>query len=452
MLKQSSRTLSQLGIGVESIDFQTDNFGQKIELIIKDIVKQIHERPTMRRDEVHDLPYGAMLSDLIYKRLGIQTAINMNTECAGAVMPFFPNKNHVLIDSYFRGTDFDAGDQNKLLKTMNFKAGTIDLKKAQVGGAFSEYIHDLWFDVYGNYVERHMTSAEMTAVLLHELGHAFTYYEFSDRMDSTNQVLAHLAQEIVGKNDTKKRVYHFKELIKINGMDDNAFDDLMEENSRTILGLKLFQRYMGIVRSQMPNESYDETASEQLADNFAARFGYGRELISALERLTGESVTNSKVTRFFVNVIIMMYLIMFAAIFIFFVIMGLTAAGGAVMLYPAAVCFLMIATMLSASGEKNIDRTYDDTKIRYTRVKHQYVEMLKTLKLDNEKTKTIVQQIKYMDRIIDKQIIFRPWLSKFANFLFSEHQKTKDDIEIQQLLEEMAHNSLFVKAAELRSM
>lgn len=445
--KRVHKPLSMFNIAVESIDFQSDKFGNQLESILYDMEKFIQAsggNVFQARQRLADSELVNLLSDTIFKRLGIKTKIIVKTTCPGAIMPMFYNENHVLLKPMWRGQiSGELPDQAKLIKKAKDAVGTIDLKNAKVGGIFSEYQHTLWLDVVGNLQTLKMSVPEITAVLLHELGHAFTYYEFSDRLESTNQVLANLSREVRGGNNDEKRHFILKELAGRFGVKEQEFDDILNEKNSVIFGVKLFDKYIKFVKSQMPNAKYSDTSSEQLADNFAARFGYGRYLISGLDRLyigAPEKVSDSgrmmmTFGQFILEVIA-------PAVWAIATIMGGSIVTG-------VLIALFFSFLLVFSGDASADMTYDVLKMRYKRIRQQYIEMIKQLDMDKEALRNVVDSVHFIDNIIQNTAIYRTIYNRVANFLFSWHRNAKKDIELQYLIEELTSNNLFLKSAEL---
>lgn len=436
---------------MESIDFQTDNFGSQLEAIFYNIEDFIQSKRSNSieylRLLVNNSEFPKILSDTIFKRLGIKVKVKFNTTSSGCIMPFFINENHVLLKKMWRGEiSRSLSDQRKLLKTLNSKNGTIDLKNAVVSGIFSEYEHDLWIDVVGHLLNEKSTIPEIVAILLHELGHAFTYYEYANRLEETNQVLASLSDELRGQNNVEKKKVIFKEISKNLGLKENTLDELAEEKNQTILGLKLFKEFVGSVRSQLPNGKYNETASEQLADNFAARFGYGRHLVTALQRL----YKNANIDHddayvrksYFLEIIFVHLQALISLICLFLGIVTITT------FYSIALWVILFVV----SKEDSLDMTYDQLKIRYKRVRQQYIEMINKLYLDKDKLRQVVDDVHFLDEIVQKTAIHRTLMTRLSNFVFSSGQRARDDIELQYLLEDLTHSDLFLKSAELSTL
>jgi hypothetical protein len=275
--------------------------------------------------------------------------------------------------------------------------------------------------------------------MLHEIGHAFTWYEFADRLMSTNQILSEIAFE--KENDPKKREYVLRELSAEWGMGIKDMEDIQEEDNRVIFGFRLFKKFVKVVNSQLKNAKYDQTSSEQLADNFASKFGYGRELIEALEHFYIATPEKSS----------FIYFLTFIFEFIFFqlggvcaLIIGLTAA-------PVALFFALFCILLNIFlGENYIDYTYDKLKMRYKRIRDQYIDLIEKIKLPKDEMVSVVADIHHIDAIIKDTRIYTGPVSLVANFLSSANRSAKESILMQQLLEELAHNDLFLKGAELK--
>ena len=242
-------------VSLESIAFQNDSFGSDIESIIYKLKKLVDVNPSLKHDVDFLESSGTDLEKLIYSRLGLRVNLIINTYCPGAMIVFPINRNHILLKDYWRD-NYHIEDQAKLTKDLVGKKGTVDLKNAKLGGIFSEYKHTMYCDIIGN-LDAGMTVPSVVAIILHELGHAFTYYEFSDRVSSTNQVMADIALTVKDKADKSKRIYLFKELATKLDIDEKEFNDILEEDNRIIFGVKLFKKYMTSVSSLMEQVKYE---------------------------------------------------------------------------------------------------------------------------------------------------------------------------------------------------
>lgn len=442
---KAKRNLASFGLSLESIDFQQDNFGSQLEAILYGAEKFAREAKGSNNDvreqlQMSDFP--KMLADIIFKRLGIKTNVVFYTHVCGCVASFVANEHHVLTKPQYLGAGAPL-DHLDTLRKLKQKPGTVDLKHAKIGGIFSEYLHDLYCDIFGNLIIYKMTVPEVTSIILHELGHVFTFYEFADRMETTNQVLANLSKEI-RKNDNSdeaKKEYYIKEALTEFGATPEIIDDILNENKQVILGIKLFKQYIVYMKSQLPNSAYDNTAAEQLADNFAARFGYGRQLVTILDKFDYEETRMIGVLSFIEFIDFAIYPSLWA-------LASMSMFGS---LFIAFGLFVVVfRSTLNDYGAAYKDMRYDDMRARYVRVRQQYIEMIHKLNLPKDRLQTAINNIHAMDVIIKRTGNYKSIMEKLANFIFSVHRTTNDSVEMQYLLEEITHNNLFLKSAELQ--
>lgn len=444
--------MKRIRLAQEVIDFQRDDTGSQIEAILYKMIEKIRIQPNYILEKS---PEDTELTIFIEKRFGIQTQFSYGTdpnhtdinEPIAACLAMRMTPYHIFDNEFLHGREIYNLERKKTNDLINLK-GTVDLKKAKVSGIFSKNPLNVYFHLKTLKHLVGLSVPEMTGILLHELGHAFTYFEFSSRLSSNNQVLQNLA-DAFRTNNKKELQYIFKEITINNDIDQKSFDDLVDEENRVIFGLKFFQRYISILVSGLPNAKYNETASEQLADNFAARFGYGKEVITGLDKLFKGAPEKSGFGR--------AMFVMFELISIMVAILGpfvgiMVVAEAPIILVYSLLFLFMMPTILYMSGDNFVDMTYDRLKIRYMRIRHQYIEALKLGNISKQDLAKTIEDIKTMDEIINKTVIFRGLFSNVSNWLFTINKNTKRDIEFQQLLEQLAHNDLFLKSAELSTL
>lgn len=432
-------------LSLETIEFQdNDQFGVEMEAIYTKLQKKILDGGYLNYSTVEESEEVAMLSRLITARLGLKVDVVVDSAPA-AILPFYSNKNHVFLNEFFRG-DFTIRNQEKILRKSVGKAGTVNTQKARVGGIFSEYENLLFLNFHQLFQTLKLSVPEAVAVTLHELGHAFYACEYADRLDTNNQVLANVARELLSNKEKKDMVYVYREIEKVNPQITEEEVDKLINGNRVIAGYTWFRVVIGSVGSQMQNDKYSDTSFEQMADNFAARFGYGRQLLTALEKLHGHigTIETSKNWMAFVNLMQLVHFFALAGITVFAIIGGAISLGVLV----GVLTFLT----LRVAGEDAKDYTYDELKVRYKRIRQEYVELLKNIKLPNDKLKNILADIDRMDRSIQETHRFNSLLSAIANFLFSGARDADRSIREQQLLEELSFNDLFVKSAQFKTI
>ncbi len=458
-LKKSSKKMFSL----ETIDFQNDNFGPQLEAIFGDIANGITNGTIKSNKDIEKQDFLVRIEKLVSNRLGLSIEIETNVDSIGAILVMPINDHNILIPNDFKGHDF-IKEIKKKAKYENKDKGYIDLKNSVVSGIFSTYKHTLYMNIYNNVKVELFTPGEMTAIMLHELGHAFTWYEYSDRLESTNQVMQTILSELSKKE--KNLTYIYRELEGSFKLSKEEIDDIVNTPSGIILGYKIFNVMIKEYTSQLPVDKYNETSSEQLADQFANRFGYGRELVCALDKLAKKH-PGTTFGRVISTVTIGVLLTVAVTSFLTFILVTLFSAspmlgllfgiGVGIANIPTAIAaiifgsivgivFLIIAKIFNITGHM----TYDQGVERYKRIRNDLISLLKVQGLHLEDKQSIINDVNNIDNIIKNPSI-KPGLVdsiiEGATNLF--RKEAVNDIKIQRLLEELASNDLFLKSAQL---
>lgn len=436
--------MSDLEIAAEAIDFQKDSFGKKLENYFDKLINEINADSTLTKQKLQNSDYPKILHKMIFDRFGIKLNIVFNTEEECCVFFTMTNYNNVLRDKEIR--IFVTG-QYDYQKQLNEK-GTVDLKNARLGGIFSKNEHDLHLNIFLQINKYLYTVKELAAVVLHEIGHIFTTSEFEDRMESSNQVLSNLSENIKNNGDPKKRIYLLKELSKTLGNTDFYFDELHNANERVILGLGFFKKYIKLVESQLSLDNYDRTSGEQLADNFASRFGYGRNLVTGLDKLyrLDKHPDTSSEWHFYIAFREFRKTALYLVQIIF---NGVIATIVPLAALASIVLSLLLIAYINSKGEFRNRDPYDTLIQRYNRIKAQSTQRIKNGSLNANELKYELESIKQIDGFMADIKPYQSPLTKFSNYIFSQNKRATDNILVQQLLEELSHNSLFIKSAEI---
>ena len=438
---------SNLSIGLNQINFQTDGFGKDIEEILTRI-RDDYKKP----EDIFDCKEVKELNKLILKRTGILVGIEFNTYYSACVDVPTITKNHIFIDNVWREYYEASSAVGLLEKVKKHKLhNTVDLNRAKVTGIFSDLPTTIFISGE-KFLRKSLTTAEYTAILLHEIGHLFVSYEFIDRTNTTNQVLAAVCRTIEDKSDGNVKEVVFKEASDLLNAKTDVITSLSKSRDSTIVTTVILKSSLDNAKSELGIPQYDATSFEMLADNFASRFGYGRDLITGLDKLhKGDFISTEKGRISYFTVFMLESIVLLgrsAAAAIFFITGVATGGVGAILLGTLNAFLLFL--MLNYGGADSDNYTYDVLKIRYKRIREQFVERLKDKKLSTKEIKDSLDAISVADKIIEDTFVYAGPISIISNFLFSSNKKVLTSIDIQRQLEELATNSFFVKAAELK--
>ncbi len=437
---------------VEMIHYQEAKLGDELTKAFDLIVNVINEHIFFTNSQLTNYFKDSQkvniedhISGIIKKHTNLKVEILLSSGIPGAIMVFPMNRNHTFLKESVRDNYYLKGEK-KILKESQDQTGTVDLVNGKVEGIFTKYEHTLYLDM-GILIKTYKLSArEVTAVVLHELGHAFTYYEYSNRLSTSNRILADLSENMHNDNSLKEKIYTFKELGGTLSLTNEETMDLYNSTDKYILGTKLFKIYIREIGHLRELSKYDETTSESLADNFAVRQGYALELVSGLDKLYKYSPEKSDImlaiflsSDFFVTTMFLPALIIVNIMF-----------GGVANILVALLILNMLISIWVGSMTKYKDMTYDDLKQRFNRIRIGMIGMLKNTELEKSQVKTIIDNLNRIEEIMNEVNDVTTLREKIINLFTPSSRKILDDISRQQELEELGYNKLFVSAAKLK--
>lgn len=445
----------------ETIAFQRDKvFTDKLDKLTQALIDEAELSDHLDRVKLA-ATFANPFQQLIKERTGLN--INLvfvdNPNSIAYVMPMYFTNQHTLMHPYFKGKTLPSDIMRTIKKSIGGE-GTIDLKNARVGGIFSEYKHALYINPMAMVKRFNMTAREMCAIILHEVGHCFTMYEYADRVDSQNQVIATTLEEF-GKPNFKPETFKvtLKELAVAGVITKEEADEAASDNDRTIIGPKLFAAMMRSTGSQLPKMQYDKTASEQLADAFAARFGYYRELVTGLDKFSVITMDPAKSKAGYWAVVyydlyVMFIRFYFLTMFVMYIggfilgVAGISLGILNMLLFSSIVSVLILIWLVFATeGDDKRDMTYDDLWNRYARIKHQLIQELKVTG-DKEALKGMLEALDNIDRLQSETRKTERVFTYIVNLLKPAARDAKANIELQKLVEDLSSNDLYVQSAK----
>ena len=280
-------------------------------------------------------------------------------------------------------------------------------------------------------IDSELEPAELTAVILHEIGHAFNGLEYHHKLESTNSTIADVLNEL-NKNNPDKAVYIFKKHFT-----QKEFNDITVNNQKEVYDFygKIALAYLDEIRTQMSNSKYDETNFENLADSFAGRFNLNRELVSSLNKLHrkyGAVYDNNRITYSVLMFVDILSKVLFLALF-----------GIAGVIIVAAIITILYNT-------NNSTMTYDFPIDRYNRIKNSLINNLKNINLPEKVVKDLIAQYVFITETIEKSMYFEGTNKQIADILLSSNRNNNYYIKLQQSIEAGLNNQLFLSAAQVK--
>lgn len=441
------KTISQEMLAYQNGDSFPDKLTEKIEFIYKEINNKVYQD---NKTLIEKSSYVKDIEILIRNRFNMNIIFDKEFHVfyPAAIIPFFgdylsdlnnlKNLGSEVVSSLFKFDDVIKHvnkiekEKKEMLNKLHNRKGYIDFKNARVGGYLSDIKHYLIIDFF-SLIDLEITPKELTAIMLHELGHAFGGIEYHHKLETTNSTIADILNEI-NNNNPDKAVYIFKKHFTKKEFNDVSVDSKTE--TYDFYG-KVALAYLEEIKTQMTNSKYDETNFENLADSFASRFNISSDLVSALNKL------HKRYGAVFNNNLITYSILMFIDLLVNVLLLVLFGPIG------IAIAAALIVIVYNSN---NFNMTYDFPIDRYNRIKNSLINNLKNLNLPEKVVKELLLQYVFITETIEKSLYFEGSKQHIADILLPSNRNNNYYIKLQQDIENGLNNSLFVKSHQVSVM
>jgi hypothetical protein len=327
--------------------------------------------------------------------------------------------------------------------------GLLDPNAAYVHGYFAELpptrmFLNAWM-IYGQgggvlydiFDGRKYTSREISAIMMHEIGHIWGYFDFLVRFRTTNQIMATALRTLDGTEDHGKRELIIKETSDMLELDSIDALELSRKSNMTVYTV-IISNLARYNRTQSGNAGYDINSFEALADQFASRHGAGRDLVTGLDKLSKGTIhRRGQMAYFFME---------FAKIALFLTGTWVFAVGS---ILTGWGVFSLVTSLLLADSHND---WYDKTGARFTRVRNDLINELKNPHLSKEDSARIREDIDVIDNVNKNYKDHTQFIGLVYDYLIPTGVMKRKDIEFQQALEGMASNKLYYYANKFKAI
>jgi hypothetical protein len=398
-----------------SIQFQGTQF--RDELILA--MEAIDQLP---KNKVKDSEEEERVSHIIKEYTNLNITVTFGEHQPSIHVPDV-NKNNILIQNFLRNYIDGVDGLAFLAKNDGIMRGTVDLVRNKVSGVFAEFPAVLRMPL--DMVDSSKYDAgKKAAVVLHEVGHLFYFCAFMASAATTSQALSSMSKalDMSGTIDEREVVMlSVKKALKLKDLDEKA---LAKCSDRKVVEAVVISSVARESRSQLGRSIYDSTSWEYLADQYATRCGAGRDLAIALDTIYKGSwnISFRSLPGF-----LFMEVVKIASIF----------------LIPVLAVF-----MIAMDGG---DSRYDKPGARMIRIRSQIIENLKDRDLDKEDVARLEEDINIIDRLLKDVNDRRQFFGVIWDVISPTARKDRNYTQLQQELEVLGTNDLFLKAAQLRT-
>lgn len=359
------------------------------------------------------------------------------------VFPPQLDKNHALIPELQRldyAGNRDLAVYSKFAKD-NVIIGEVNGTEAKLGDMYSKIVCTMVITP-AFFKDERFTDLEIAAIILHEVGHIYTYFKLLGRTLVTNAVLESMATRMMSLNDKELRMKVVSDGEKILQTRLDVPDTVLESGNKEAVYMHLVSEVTRTRDSVTGSIGYANRTWERLADDFATRCGAGQYLATALYKME-----NSK-----------LFIFKDAAYRNTFEHVTIEALRATLMIpfgIPSAVMSAGIFCICLAFTDPSND-IYDKPEERFRTIRRSMMDELKTIeglnnKKANERRRGILNDIAVIDAILDT---VKDKLNIFGlvhNYVLPKGRRERDAIALQQDIEMYMASDLTLAAAKLKN-
>lgn len=272
------------------------------------------------------------------------------------------------------------------------------------------------------------TDEEITAIILHEIGHAFNIFITLSDYIYLNYMLSDGVDVLLGN---KRNTYNL-EVLDHTWIEKNIAKDLREEyvNNRTPGNARraILSTWKKAPRHYLfANNATAHMREEQMADMFATRLGYGRPLASGLHRMFKQFGYEFDQRPSLVGNIVRLAI--------------------ALAFFPFTLIWMLA---VSGTNELQFGDRYDNPKERLNKIRLDLINQLKSIK-DRSVIASIQSDIDALDVLLKEYHNGRTLFDSLADFASPVLRRESRLKTHEENLESLLNNDVFVAASRYKS-
>lgn len=408
--------------------------GPYMEGIVERMCKTAAQGVSISPEDTKDL------GELITKHLGLPTNVVV-------VRENIPNASmyHVSIRGH-NGIDYFGKDQKPMqLETADLGIGhtllNIDLDTGKITGKLVEKLECTLYITYGMLTpEWEMTVREITGVLAHEVGHAYDAIATMGDYVWLNYYLQEGVEVVLGRKPNRFKV-EFLSVDALRKQVENPaearrlMNEPTEENVRRAIITSHRNRPRPFLHSKEVNLS--KKRNEQLADLFASRLGYARDLVTGnmkLDKKMHARETWSSSSFWTVEAI------------------KIATAVAGIGLMPVFGPWSILFWVANMGLAQNEPETYDNPPERAAKVRRDLINQLKAFDKDPIMRGKLVEDIRVIDEVV-KDYNNHQTVWSMISHLFSGQSRRAAQLQArEEQLERLFSNDLFLASEKLSTL
>lgn len=368
---------------------------------------------------------GILLSTLIYESPHADLSIYFIPFDINGVFRSPELQNHP-------GTKVDFGHLKPLLQGQ--QGQTTD--RGAVKGIFTKIPCQLVLTT-GLLQGKELTAEELAAMTLHEVGHAYGYFDTLGRCLATSLAVAQTQAILAETKDLATRKHAIASAAKVLHLGEIDATSLAAPEEAKSVDYVFIRDTVAKLASDLGSEKLFGGEVEYLADSYAVRSGASQPLLSGMMKLYKAS-SNAQLRKRGEYVLVEGLKV------------GVLLAGA---LHPAILATASLLAGLAIANQSKSSFVSRNTPIERVEAVHgELVQLLKDRTLPASLRESLLSDVQFVSGVREQlaenlTLVTHLWLT-----LSPTRRKHYKQVKLQQELNQLINNDLFVQAAKLRSL
>lgn len=423
-----------LSLGLETIAFQNGQFYKELTDIIVRARAGAKDRAT-KQQVAKDIALCTA------KHTNIQVTVefidNFNNAC---IYPSIFTKESVFYGQGMAEVVKEYFDQMTKIGKGRKMEGLVNPANSTIGGEFMSLSHKSYYDTDFIFSSRKFSAEGAAAVILHETGHAYTFFEYMADTVMINLTLNDAYQDLMkASDDTGVRMIVERTRKKLNIDQPGAWVQELGKDKDANTIVHILATEATVARSKTDNKIlYTQDTAEEMAEIFCIRHGGSKGLIEVRQFFQD----NSGLAEASFGILISAMIAVAGAL-------ALPITGGA----SAVVVFMGLMGFFGGNAAAATMPEFTKFSQTIGKVRSQLVQRLKEQNLPADVIEATLRNIEAAEAAVkNTPETSLPMAIVFWDFFRTGKRDARAWREYTDRLEHMTTNDLFIRAARLSTM
>lgn len=347
--------------------------------------------------------------------------------------------NHILRDPSLLSMEGERVSLRAFAQLLKEVKASVD-ENGAVYGAFTKFPATLY--LANSLMDGSFSPEEIAALMLHEIGHQYSYFDMMGRTLLGSVAIAQLEEQLASTDALEDRTHYLANTAMVLDLSNVDARELADPDKAGQVRYVFIRDFIAKLAADQGSERVFNGEAEFLADSYAVRQGAAKPLVSAYVKLakahrdpqflSKKAHVATEATK--------------AALTI------LTVGAASTIFLPVTMTIgtVIAGMMMSVAAQDLTERNTPAERLEA--IHHDLVAILKDRSLPKGEQNAVLHDIEYVSMLSEEVRENQTLLGMIMRSISGPARKRYKQIEFQRELGRLIHNDLFVKAAQLKQL